>query len=70
MTKKKTSAEFVSMAVKYKCDERLITVEIDAYDISSSASDCDLCGSHGDVTIGVKCPLCKVGHHEFTIREW
>lgn len=74
-SKKMDDLCFLSTAVfKYYCSylDKNIEVEIDNKDLhnylSSSDSECDLCGSHGDITLEVKC---ECGYyHYFEISSW
>lgn len=46
-------------------------VEIEAKEASFGASsgECELCGSHGSVTVYVSCPECKKSY-DIEVYEW
>jgi hypothetical protein len=67
--KKKTEASLTKMTVYYTCDGIPSSADFDSYDLSSSESECDLCGSHGSMTLSFKCPQCE-NHHNFELKEW
>lgn len=51
-----------------KCnkDNSIILLE---HDISAGESQCELCGSHGDISFECKCPKCKETIN-VTVRSW
>lgn len=60
--------------VEYVCLKKAtpetVTVEITVDNISSSESECELCGSHGHMTIDIPtCPVCKK-YHTIEVKEW
>ena len=49
------------------CGER-VSVAVEEYDISCYSSPCDLCGSHGEVSVDA---MCECGHSvRIEVREW
>lgn len=51
-----------------KCKEEVSDI-VDTSDFSSNASECGLCGSHGELEVYVTCPSCN----KFTsieLRSW
>jgi hypothetical protein len=65
--------EEFKLAITYKCPIKNKTISkiIKDDDISSSESPCDMCGSHGDITIDVgRCPACKKFHKSIKISTW
>ena len=72
MAKKKTpiSIKFEKLNVSYTCGGIPTSIDIDAGDINSSSQECDLCGSHGSMTIWITaCPQCGK-YHDIEIKEW
>jgi len=67
--KKKTEATFSRLMVELVCNGIPASLYIDASDVHSSESECELCGSHGSMTIDIKCPQCG-DYHYFTLKEW
>lgn len=63
---KKKKAEIKGIYVQCPKGERPFLVE-DFY-VWESSSECDLCGSHGTVSLEFKCPCGK--SHEVEIKEW
>jgi transposase len=68
----KTIVEW-KLTLEYKCPVtgKIVNKEIGQHDISSCESECDLCGSHGDITISMfKCPSCGKYHDDLEIDSW
>jgi len=51
-----------------KCDKDQ-KVEVDEYAFSFGESPCELCGSHGNLSVDVKCPDCK-NLRGLDIKSW
>jgi len=71
MAKKKNVHEFLGLFIKVICPVKNeeVTIQLTEYDIMATNQECELCGSHGDITVDFKCPLCGESHsHE--IRGW
>jgi hypothetical protein len=43
--------------IKYTCAGKEVKAEIESHNISSSESDCELCGSHGSLSIDIPTSL-------------
>ena len=58
---KKIEFELKGIKVSFNCNkcEKIQIVEIDRYSFSHWESPCELCGSHGGISIDVTCPDCK-----------
>lgn len=71
MAKKRLiTARFEKLNVSYMCGDIPTSCDIDVGDINSSESECDLCGSHGSMTIWIsKCPQCGK-YHDIEVKEW
>lgn len=60
------------MAVTYVCPKtgNYTSKEFDSYDIETNDSPCELCGSHGNMSIDISgCPECGQSH-EIPLRSW
>lgn len=69
---KKTHDYGLKMSVSYICPKtgKRHSVSIQEYDITSSEAECELCGSHGSVTVSIqKCKGCNK-FHDIDIRSW
>ncbi len=56
--------------IEYTCAGKEVKAEIESHNISSSESECDLCGSHGSLSIDIPtCPGCGT-YHTITVKEW
>ena len=60
------------LGVRFKCGfcKKISTIKVDGHDFSSSESDCELCGSHGSVSVDLKCPKCGYQHLDFELNGW
>jgi transposase len=57
-------------AVKIKCGIDVVEVPIDDIGFSARSDECELCGSHGDVTVEVRrCPNCGKSH-DIEVESW
>ena len=68
---KKIEHTFVGMYIKVKChstDEEVM-IEVSVHDFHASDSECELCGSHGEISVDYKCPVCGQ-HHEYELQSW
>ena len=68
--KKELKIELKSL--KYFCPnlEKDIDVNISSCSFSSSSQECDICGSHGDITLYID-NACECGKfHDLEIRSW
>ena len=67
MGKKTVTLETIK--VEFTCSEAgKQTVDVSVHDIMASHQECDLCGSHGGITVDVKCACGD--YHEIDIRSW
>jgi len=68
---KKKKHEFLGLTLKVKCpkDDSEVTIELSEHDIRSTSQECDMCGSHGDITIDFECPVCGE-FHEHELKSW
>lgn len=56
--------------IEYTCDGKEVSTEITVDSINSSESECELCGSHGHMSIDiVTCPGCGK-YHTIEVKEW
>lgn len=60
------------ISVTYTCPITKEKVDMDLIDIMAYESECDMCGSHGAITIEVpvKCPSCKKTHNDIEYKSW
>lgn len=57
------------VGIVYFCDELKKEILIRDFDITASSQECDICGSHGDITLYVF--NCECGKsHDIEIRSW
>lgn len=64
---KKDASKLVDITIY--CDVLKKNVVVKDYHISSTSSECETCGSHGDVTLNVyKCECGK--SHDIEINSW
>jgi ribosomal protein S27E len=68
---KKQPHEVLGFFIKVKCPVtgKEVDIKLSEYDISSTSQECEICGSHGDVTVNFKCTECNETH-EHEIRSW
>lgn len=58
------------ITAEYVCLGKTVTVEITVDNINSSESECELCGSHGHMSIDIPtCPGCGK-YHTIEVKEW
>lgn len=64
-------AELKKITVRFFCPgcERVVSAAVTEHDFSFGEHACDLCGSHGNLDVDVKCPKCG-GTHEINLRGW
>lgn len=67
--KKVATAEFLSVEIFCSNLNKEVKIKKENFNISSSESECELCGSHGDVTLEIF--TCECGKsHEIEIKSW
>jgi len=66
---KKKEVLLESIIINFTCDGVGGGVTVNADDFHSSESECDLCGSHGHMTVDFKCTVCK-DYHTIEMKEW
>ena len=69
--KRDDACKINKIEITYFCGylEKEFTKEIDVYDISATNDPCEMCGSHGSVSIEIN--ECDCGHyHEIDIQSW
>lgn len=48
-----------------------VEMEVNEHNFSSSEAECELCGSHGNISLCTfKCPACGKFHDSFDISSW
>ena len=57
-TRKKGEAKFLNLTAECGYCEKEVILKAEELGFSGYSSDCELCGSHGDVTISFNCPNC------------
>ena len=69
--KKKHEHDFLGIFIKIKCPvvETEVIIELSVHDITSCDSPCELCGSHGDITVDYTCPACGESH-SYELKSW
>ena len=56
--------------IEYTCDAKAVSTEITVDNINSTESECELCGSHGHMSIDIPtCPACGK-YHTIEVKEW
>lgn len=57
--------------IKVTCPKtsKEVLVKISEYDFNHSDQECELCGSHGEISVDYKCMECGESH-EYEIRSW
>jgi len=67
----KITHEFIELLVKAKCSKtgKEFTVPVGIWDIYASEQECELCGSHGEMTVDIHCPECGQTHSH-TLKSW
>ena len=60
------------LGVKFKCGacEKIVTAKVNEWDFSSGSGMCDICGSHGHISVTLTCPKCKYTHHYVELSSW
>ena len=60
------------LGVRFRCGScgKISTVKVIGYDFHSSESECDLCGSHGSVSVDLICLKCGYQHLDFDLNSW
>jgi len=71
MARKKKELRKFELIIKYICPykNKIGIAVLNEYDFDFGSQDCDLCGSHGHLSIDVKCEHCR-RHHEIDLRSW
>lgn len=61
----------VKMTLSYVCPktEKAVNILIEGHQFYSSESPCEMCGSHGSVSITFDCKECGK-NHEIEINSW
>lgn len=59
--RKKVEFELKEIKISFHCSkcEKVQEVVVDRYAFSHAEYPCELCGSHGHVSVDVTCPECK-----------
>ena len=59
------------LTLTYKCSKtkKNVTVELKSSDFSASSSECEVCGSHGEVEIYWDCTSCGKSH-TIELKSW
>jgi hypothetical protein len=70
-TTKKSTHTVHGLFLKVTCPKtsKEVMIEISVYDIMHSEQECEICGSHGEISVDFKCPECGE-FHEHEIRKW
>ena len=66
---KKKEVSLESIVINFTCDGVGGGVAVEACDFHSSESECDLCGSHGSMSVDFKCTVCG-NYHTIELKEW
>lgn len=66
--KSKKRAEFISIKVKCVCG-KVGDLTGNETDFTGCDDECEMCGSHGRVTVGFVCPKCKK-YHDIELSSW
>jgi hypothetical protein len=66
--KKDEACRFISAKIKFHCAYLEKEVEVDAAHFAGFEQECDCCGSHGDVTVSVRCECER--WHTITLTTW
>lgn len=68
---KKVETELLKLSARVKCGYcgQKVTAVFDAHDIEAGESPCELCGSHGSVSLDLVCPK-RNKQLTVTLREW
>ena len=71
MATKKITHEFIELLVKAKCSKtgKEFTVSVGQWDIYSHEQECEICGSHGEMTVDIHCPECGQTHSH-VLKSW
>lgn len=65
-----TESRLVAIVIAPECDpEGEVTIYRDQLSFYSDHSECDLCGSHGDIVLYLDCKKCKKTHR-VTVSSW
>ena len=61
----------ITIEVTFTCPtiKKTTTVEVDSYAFGGSEQECEVCGSHGERTVEVRCPICNKSH-EIELNSW
>lgn len=65
-TKKKLESKLVG--IKIFCPKMEKEIEVSEYSFSAHESECELCGSHGEISVYVKCECGS--NHDIEIDSW
>lgn len=69
---RKKKVEFILSKIKLEfvcstCGK--VECEVSVNDFSAIDQECEICGSHGDITVSVNCPVCK-NHSTIELQGW
>ena len=68
--KKKIEFTLSKILIEFVCSQcGKQTAEVSVHDFSAHDDECELCGSHGDITVDVRCPECKT-YGEIELQSW
>jgi transposase len=69
--KVKIEHELLGIFLKVKCSKNgeAFEIEVSENDLYASSQECEICGSHGEVTVTYTCPVCGE-IHDFQIKSW
>jgi hypothetical protein len=73
MKGQKKKIEIWWLKLFYTCPtmNKQVEMEVNEHHFSSSESECELCGSHGNISLtAFKCPACGKFHDSFDISSW
>ena len=66
--KKARKSELVSVRIYCPKLKKNVVVKANIIDWSACDQDCEMCGSHGDVSASIKCKCGK--YHEIELKSW
>jgi len=78
MLKHIQSAQILNFSILCPVTNKKFTVKYDSSLFHANSSDCDMCGSHGEITLTVPCKFCLKSFrgreyavdHEISISDW
>ena len=71
MATKKPKHEMIGLFLKVKCPikDTEVMIELRGDEVTASEQECEICGSHGEVSVFFQCPECKE-YHDIELRSW